>query len=148
MKRKFTLTGLLALLFISSTLMPPPYGLDKAEAIGAFLNGTFPSESPSFGSWKAKDAFPNITFTDPIAMAQVPGQDAYFVAGKQGIIWLVEGDSATEKNRTGYPRSGHDLGGWWSDQFCIASGIWTDRLSQPRLHIPLLSASPHDKTRK
>jgi uncharacterized repeat protein (TIGR03806 family) len=97
MNYKFTLTGLLAFLFISFTLMPPPYGIERAEAVGAYLNGIFPDKSPSIGSSKAEDAFPNLTFTDPIAMEQVPGEDAYFIPGKQGVIWRVDGFGATEK---------------------------------------------------
>ncbi|MCG8602872.1 MAG: hypothetical protein MI807_22190, partial [Verrucomicrobiales bacterium] len=49
-------------------------GLDQAEAIGKFLNGSLPPEKPrpSTGSWTLTNAFPNLTFIDPVEMQPVP----------------------------------------------------------------------------
>ncbi|MEM8908164.1 MAG: PQQ-dependent sugar dehydrogenase, partial [Bacteroidota bacterium] len=98
MKKERLIYAVLGILFLSFLVELPPYGIDQPSAIGPFLNDVFPKKSPSHGSWKAVNAFPNLTFTDPVAMEEIPQQNHYYIAGKQGVIWLVEDDeNTTEK---------------------------------------------------
>ena len=96
MKKIKRLTFLIGLFFFSFIIVSP-YGIDAPTPIEPFLNNVFPKESPSFGNWKAVNAFPNLTFSDPIAMEQIPMQEYYYIAGKEGYIWLVEADENTSE---------------------------------------------------
>ncbi|MFK7972531.1 MAG: PQQ-dependent sugar dehydrogenase, partial [Bacteroidia bacterium] len=97
MRIRYMLSILLAISLFAFTQMSE-YGIEKPGAVGPYLNEVFPNTSPAFGDWKAVNAFPNLTFVDPIAMVQVPNEDAYYVAGKPGLLWLVENEQATEKS--------------------------------------------------
>ena len=68
-------------------------GLDNPEAVGAFFNGTFPATPPGDPSgWAVENAFPNLTFTDPMMLAEIPGTTDLLVAGKTGLIWRIPND--------------------------------------------------------
>ena len=74
---------------------PPPYGLNSPEAIGKFLNGKLPSNTPSTNtgtvtSWKVENAFPNVNFVDPVDMREYPGQNKMVIAGKNGQVWTFQ----------------------------------------------------------
>ncbi len=95
MKSKTLIHLCLGLLFLSFIIMPSQYGIENPSPIDPFLNNVFPEKSPSHGFWKAENAFPNLTFTDPIAMVEIPEKNYYYVAGKPGLIWLIENDENT-----------------------------------------------------
>lgn len=69
-------------------------GLDQAEAIGKFLNGSLPPEQPrpSTGSWTLTNAFPNLTFIDPVEMQPVPFSNRLMVVEKAGRLVVFEQD--------------------------------------------------------
>ena len=94
MKRLLTLIGIVFLLLSFGTYHSP-FGLTMAEPIAPYLNGAFPDISPSAGDWEVENAFPNLTFPDPIGMQELPDQSGFFVAGKQGYIWLISNDPST-----------------------------------------------------
>ena len=99
MKKKLLGSIVLGLFFLSFAVTPPPYGIDSPSPIEPFLNDVFPKQSPIHGNWKAVNAFPNLTFTDPIAMQEIPNQFLYYVAGKHGVIWLVpDTETAPDKS--------------------------------------------------
>lgn len=66
-------------------------GLDAPQAIGAFLNGVFPSTTPGpTGSWSVADAFPGVTFVDPVRMVKDPTSAAHvYVVCRSGEIWRM-----------------------------------------------------------
>ncbi len=67
-------------------------GLDRAEAIGPFLNGALPSKSPrpSTGSWRLVNAFPGLTFIDPVQMLPVPFSNRLLVLEKAGRLVVFD----------------------------------------------------------
>ncbi|MEL6823507.1 MAG: hypothetical protein AAFP70_17245, partial [Calditrichota bacterium] len=72
-------------------------GLNNPEPIGAYLNGILPVEAPSNGqnvTYDIEEAFPNLTFIDPVKLVEAPGNQ-FMVVGKQGKIWLFNNDEAT-----------------------------------------------------
>jgi len=83
-------------LFIPSLFAQGPGGLDRAEAVGPFLNGTLPSRAPrpSTGSWRLVNAYPGLTFIDPIEMRPVPFSNRILVAEKAGRLTVFENDPA------------------------------------------------------
>ena len=65
-----------------------PSGLDQPEPVGAYFSGTFPTTPPGDPSgWAVENAFPNLTFTDPLMLAEIPGTNNLLVVGKRGEIW-------------------------------------------------------------
>ena len=73
-------------------------GLDTPAPMGAFLNGVFPSVTPSQGSgevtYTTANAFPNLTFVDPVKLLEMPNQQ-FMVVGKSGQVWIFNGQSST-----------------------------------------------------
>ena len=69
-------------------------GLDAPVAIGKFLNNDLPSNTPgsTVSEWTVENAFPNITFVDPVDMRPYPGTNMYLIAGKKGRMWTFEND--------------------------------------------------------
>jgi glucose/arabinose dehydrogenase len=69
-------------------------GLDRAEAIGKFLDGALPAVTPrpSTGGWKLTNAFPSLTFIDPVQMLPVPYSNQLLVLEKSGRLVVFEND--------------------------------------------------------
>ncbi len=67
---------------------PQISGLDAPEPVGAYFNGTFPVTAPGEASpWATANAFPNLTFVDPLWLTPVPGGNDLLVVGKNGQLW-------------------------------------------------------------
>ncbi|WP_193210579.1 PQQ-dependent sugar dehydrogenase [Luteolibacter marinus] len=89
---------------ISAVGSPAPAktpGLDFAEAVGPYFNGVFPPTPPGDPSgWAVENAFPGLTFTDPMRLVEIPGAGELLVVGKVGRIWRFPHDpSATMAQR-------------------------------------------------
>ncbi|MEZ4773172.1 MAG: discoidin domain-containing protein [Bacteroidia bacterium] len=90
---------------ISGMIFPPKildYGLDTPSATGTFLGHIFPEETPSSSSsWTAAEAYPNLTFTDPVQMLEMPHSTKFMIVGKQGRLWTFDKkDTATTSKTT------------------------------------------------
>ncbi|MFK7923590.1 MAG: discoidin domain-containing protein [Bacteroidia bacterium] len=97
----------LCVLFILVTSAVGPmqvlnYGIDTPQAVGAYFNNTFPTVAPaSSATWTSIEAFPNLIFTDPIQLLEVPYADKFFMAGKKGRLWsFSKSDTATSTKAT------------------------------------------------
>ena len=67
------------------------HGLDQARQAGPFLNNVFPATTPSSTTtWTVQNAFPNLTFVDPVQLLEMPGTNKFLVAGKTGILWTFD----------------------------------------------------------
>lgn len=98
--RKFLLiSSIFFLLLFAAAIVPilPPPGLNNPEPIGSYLNGIFPDNAPGGGSgnWQIENAYPNLIFTDPLAMIELPDQTGFYVAGKPGYLWKISKDPNT-----------------------------------------------------
>ncbi len=70
-------------------------GLDAPQPVGPYFNGVFPSSPPGDPSgWAVVNAFPNLTFTDPMMLAEIPGTANLLVVGKTGLIWRFPNNPA------------------------------------------------------
>jgi uncharacterized repeat protein (TIGR03806 family) len=77
------------------------YGLTTPQPIGTYLNGTFPTEAPSSSSsWTSVVAYPNLTFTDPLQLLEVPYTNLFLMAGKKGKLWSFAKDDTTTSVKT------------------------------------------------
>ena len=70
-------------------------GIDAPSPIGPYLNGVFPELTPSQGagdiSYTTVNAFPNLTFVDPVKMIEMP-DGRFMVVGKSGQLWMFNND--------------------------------------------------------
>ncbi len=70
-------------------------GLDALAPVGAYFNGTFPPQAPGEPTgWQAVNAFPHLTFVDPLRLLEVPGSGQLLVVGKDGRLWRFDNDPA------------------------------------------------------
>jgi hypothetical protein len=70
-------------------------GLDQPEPVGAYFNGAFPTTPPGDPSgWAVENAFPNLTFTDPLTLSEIPGSTDLLLVGKNGQIWRFPNNPA------------------------------------------------------
>ena len=98
-KRRNAIGGWILLAFTISTLAfvkPSLYGLEDPEPVGPYFNNTFPAGPPGDTDWQVENAFPNLTFVDPVQIIEVPNQNKFIVAGKKGSIWTFDNDPTTK----------------------------------------------------
>ncbi|MEM7368919.1 MAG: PQQ-dependent sugar dehydrogenase [Bacteroidota bacterium] len=99
---------LFILLLLGSTFLgflpwiASPYGLDVAAPVDSFVNDTFPSGTPGVGSgsWITTNAFPHLTFNDPIHLVEEPGTNRLLIGEHGGRIIAVTKDSSTTVKNT------------------------------------------------
>ena len=75
-------------------------GLDSPSAVGAYLDGSFPSTSPGSaeGGWVQVDYYPGLNFVEPIRVIEHPAEDRLLIIGKDGLGWTVSHQQgATDK---------------------------------------------------
>jgi len=68
-------------------------GLDAPQAVAPYLGGVFPVAAPGQATgWNTVNAFPNLTFVDPLWLTEIPGTTQFLLVGKNGQIWRFEND--------------------------------------------------------
>lgn len=95
--KKALLITIALFFFLSNTTIKSyfaPPGIDTPQPIAPYLNGVFPTKMPggSNGNWAVEIAYPNLTFTDPLAMLDIPDQSGFYIVGKPGFIWKISDD--------------------------------------------------------
>lgn len=97
-KRQFILVGMLGVLLYGFSFVPVSTpGINQPSAVGPYFDNVFPNQSPtgSNDSWGVENAFPNLTFKDPLGLIQMPGDTSYYVVGKVGLIYQIPDSAAT-----------------------------------------------------
>ncbi len=68
-------------------------GLDAPQSVQPFFGGVFPATAPGQATgWNVENAFPNLTFVDPLWLAEIPGTNEMLLVGKDGFIRRFEND--------------------------------------------------------
>lgn len=99
MKKTLLATLILTLSLAGSGFSQLP-GLDAPVAIGAYLNGALPEVAPGASTgWNTVNAFPNLTFVDPLWLTPVPGTSDLLLVGKNGQIWRFANSPATAQGQ-------------------------------------------------
>lgn len=82
---------LLALLLLTGLPAIAAPGLDSPQPVSAFLNGKFPASTPGpSGNWGLADAFPNLTFIDPVRIVKDPRTSTHvYVICRNGEVWRI-----------------------------------------------------------
>ena len=66
-------------------------GLNAPQAVGAFFNSTFPATAPGQATgWQTENAFPNLSFVDPLWLTEIPGTNQFLLVGKNGQLWRFQ----------------------------------------------------------
>ena len=101
-KRRSCFARPIALVALLSCLLLPAlparaqaHGIDAPTAFPAYSGGLFPTQTPGgASSWGAVNAFPALTFRDPIQLIEMPNGQ-FLIAGKAGELWIIDNDPAT-----------------------------------------------------
>ena len=68
-------------------------GLDAPVPIAPYLNGVFPISAPgSSTGWSTENAFPNLSFVDPLWLTEIPDSTDFLLVGKNGELWRFAND--------------------------------------------------------
>lgn len=89
---------LVALVLLEATprVMAQSSGLDTPQPVNPFFNGVFPSVAPGQATgWSTENAFPNLTFIDPLWLTPILGSTNLLLVGKSGQIWRFPNNPAT-----------------------------------------------------
>lgn len=79
----------------------------------AGLASVFPDRDPDL-RWTTEDAFPGLTFQNPVTAAEVPGRPGLWLVGeREGRIWLVDATGQAPTRKLALDLSGQTLG--WQD---------------------------------
>ncbi len=71
-------------------------GLDAPQPVGAYFNAAFPQTAPGQSTgWTTVNAFPNLTFVDPLWLTEIPGTNQVLLVGKNGQLWRFTNNPAT-----------------------------------------------------
>lgn len=99
MKRSFARACCVALLsgwvVVASAQTPPPYGIKTRPTVGAYFDGKV--KVPQTGAVTPMvpvNAFPNLTFQNPMGLVQMPGTNWLVVWEREGTIRAFEKDPA------------------------------------------------------
>ena len=89
--------GIIIAIFSGFSFLPRILGpgIEAPQPIGAYLNGVFPDEAPTqMGgdiSYTIENAFPGLTFVDPIDIEEMPNGQLILI-GKPGFVWVFDND--------------------------------------------------------
>ncbi|MES2920309.1 MAG: discoidin domain-containing protein [Verrucomicrobiota bacterium] len=98
--KRFLVSTLILTLSLAGTGFSQLPGLDAPVAIGAYLNGTLPPVAPGASTgWSTVNAFPNLTFVDPLWLTPVPGTGDLLLVGKNGQLWRFANNPATTQGQ-------------------------------------------------
>ncbi|NQX02648.1 PQQ-dependent sugar dehydrogenase, partial [bacterium] len=94
--RRVYLLALLAIILSPIECVLAQSGLDQAQPFAAFLNGVFPPSTPGSivpttpgaGSWSTQNAFPYLSFPEPVRIVEHPRENKLAVVSKTGQIWM------------------------------------------------------------
>lgn len=66
------------------------YGLTSRTTVGAYFDNAFPPTPLVVGSFTAVNAYPNLTFSHPMGILQVPGQSKMIVFEREGRAYVFD----------------------------------------------------------
>src|SRR5262245_46004131 len=78
----------------------PAYGLATREPVGPFWNAKLPERLPDRGEFSVVNAFPNLTFEDPIGIMREPHSNRLWVYGRQGLVYSFNNSSGATQTTT------------------------------------------------
>jgi uncharacterized repeat protein (TIGR03806 family) len=76
-----------------------PYGLEERRTVGPFWNARLPEEQPQAGEFAVINAFPHLTFANPIGFVPGPGSHRLYVYTREGRIFYFE-SNAESRDKT------------------------------------------------
>jgi uncharacterized repeat protein (TIGR03806 family) len=86
------------LMACASGFLSAQSGLDQAQPFAPYLNGVFPANTPGStpgGSWTTQNAFPSLSFPEPVRLVEHPRENKLVVVSKTGPIWIFNSSPQT-----------------------------------------------------
>lgn len=116
--KNLTFCLLILALAVAGPVNSQTAGLDAPVAIGPYLNNVLPAVAPgSSTGWDTENAFPNLTFVDPLWLTPVPGTGDLLLVGKDGQIWrfansptVTQGQVVRALDWRTHTQTGEDMG--------------------------------------
>jgi uncharacterized repeat protein (TIGR03806 family) len=71
-----------------------PYGLESRQPVGPFLDNALPAREQS-AAWALVEAFPNLTFNNPVCLTPEPGTNRLYICEQNGVVYFFENSPAT-----------------------------------------------------
>jgi len=110
------------------------YGLASRPAVGANFDNIFPSEPPGIPSdWSTVLAFPNLTFSNPVGLAPVPGTNKLLVWEREGKLWIFDNVPATATKTLVVDLSAHCQG--WDDSGLLGVAPHPDFATNRQIYV-------------
>lgn len=107
----FTLAAL-AFLSTSGAARAQAYGLSSRPGVGPYFDSVMPPAPPAEPTnWSAVNAFPNLTFQNPMGLEALPGTNKLFVWEREGRVYLID-NSAASSTKTLSIDLGNMCQGW------------------------------------
>lgn len=90
------------------------YGLAQRPTVGAYFDNKFPPEPPPVpANWSTVEAFPGLSFLNPVGLAPVPGTNKLVVWEREGKIWVFDNQAGVVAKTLVVDLSGQCQG--WDD---------------------------------
>ena len=87
-----------AILLLPALIRPADaqaYGLAERPNVGANFDNILPPDAPAIASdWSTVQAFPNLSFLNPVGLAPVPGTTKLLVWEREGKVWIFDNNPA------------------------------------------------------
>lgn len=127
-----------ALLLVPCQFIPSAkaqsYGLSARPSVGAFFDGTFPTEAPSVpASWSTVVAFPNLSFVGAVGLTSIPGTNKLIVWEREGKIWVFDNDPATSTKTLVVDLSANVQG--WDDSGLLGVAVHPDFANNHQMYV-------------
>ena len=101
------------------------YGLTSRPDVDAYFDGTFPAEPPSIpANWSTVEAFPNLSFLNPVGLIPIQGTNKLLVWEREGRIYAFDNDPATSTKTLVVDLSANTQG--WDDSGLLGVAVHPD----------------------
>lgn len=93
--KSFSLLACVLTLAFAGEVRAQSYGLAAKPTVGAYFDAAFPPTPPTLGTFTAVNAYPNLAFSNPMGIQQVPGQQKMLVWEREGRAYIFDKASTT-----------------------------------------------------
>lgn len=132
-KSRFFRTVAAALLLVPCALAQD-YGLSERPNVGAYFDGTFPTEAPSIpANWTTVVAFPNLSFQGAVGLTSIPGTNKLIVWEREGKIWVFDNNPAVTTKTLVVDLSANTQG--WDDSGMLAVAVHPDFANNRQIYL-------------
>ncbi|WP_193210930.1 LamG-like jellyroll fold domain-containing protein [Luteolibacter marinus] len=110
------------------------YGLSERPDVEAYFDGTFPEAPPSIpADWTTVEAFPNLSFLNPVGLTSIPGTNKLLVWEREGRIYAFDNDPAVSTKTLVVDLSPNTQG--WDDSGLLGVAVHPDFATNRQIYV-------------